>query len=145
MVNSKSAAILLGWCIAQQTASAFIPSTAMNGKNAQWTQLSASSNDDSNMDSMSRRELWTKTSAAAAAAFSVALNPNAAFAATKPPTEADLARIKKGYDGIEYLLANWEKETTVCRVGISLLLCLLDCFTPFTKIYCFHRVHMKSF
>lgn len=115
MVNSKSAAILLGWCIAQQTASAFIPSTAMNGKNAQWTQLSASSNDDSNMDSMSRRELWTKTSAAAAAAFSVALNPNAAFAATKPPTEADLARIKKGYDGIEYLLANWEKETTVCR------------------------------
>jgi len=38
-----------------------------------------------------------------------------AFAVAGPPTKAELDRIKVGYEGIEYLLANWEKETTVCR------------------------------
>ena len=37
------------------------------------------------------------------------------FAAGAPPTAAELARIKQGYDQIQYLLANFEQETTVCR------------------------------
>ena len=41
--------------------------------------------------------------------------PSAAQAADTPPTAEELARIKTGYNNIVYLLANWEKETTVCR------------------------------
>ncbi|GMH48579.1 hypothetical protein TrRE_jg5382, partial [Triparma retinervis] len=31
------------------------------------------------------------------------------------PSEADKERIRKGAAGIDYLLAHWDKETTVCR------------------------------
>lgn len=42
-------------------------------------------------------------------------NPSSALAATKPPTKEELQRIQTGYNGIQYLLNNWEKETTTCR------------------------------
>lgn len=32
-----------------------------------------------------------------------------------PQESADKEKIKKGYQRLEYLLANWEKETTVCK------------------------------
>eukprot|EP00594_Rhizosolenia_setigera_P019769 CAMPEP_0178973754 /NCGR_PEP_ID=MMETSP0789-20121207/21940_1 /TAXON_ID=3005 /ORGANISM="Rhizosolenia setigera, Strain CCMP 1694" /LENGTH=217 /DNA_ID=CAMNT_0020661739 /DNA_START=36 /DNA_END=689 /DNA_ORIENTATION=+ len=38
-----------------------------------------------------------------------------ANAAGKPPTEDELKRIRTGYNGIKYLLENFEQETTVCR------------------------------
>lgn len=38
-----------------------------------------------------------------------------AFAAASQPTPEELERIKKGYNQIQYLLANFEKETTICR------------------------------
>ena len=41
-------------------------------------------------------------------------NSQQAFAGDGP-TKDELARIKKGYDGIVYLLNNFEQETTVCR------------------------------
>jgi len=34
-----------------------------------------------------------------------------------PPTAAEIERIRTGYENIRYLLANWEKETTVCRAN----------------------------
>jgi hypothetical protein len=43
------------------------------------------------------------------------ISPNTAFAGGVPPTKEELQRIKTGYDNIEYLLANYEAETTVCR------------------------------
>lgn len=39
----------------------------------------------------------------------------AALAAGSPPTPEELARIKEGYKQIQYLLANFEQETTICR------------------------------
>mmetsp|Transcript_128713 Transcript_128713/g.252101 ORF Transcript_128713/g.252101 Transcript_128713/m.252101 type:complete len:218 (-) Transcript_128713:151-804(-) len=38
-----------------------------------------------------------------------------AVAAGSPPSAEDLNRIKQGYEQIQYLLANFEQETTVCR------------------------------
>lgn len=42
-------------------------------------------------------------------------NSRVAFAASGAPTADDLSRIKQGYEGLEYLLAHFEQETTVCR------------------------------
>lgn len=36
-------------------------------------------------------------------------------AAGSPPTAEELGRIKQGYKQIQYLLANFEQETTICR------------------------------
>jgi hypothetical protein len=41
--------------------------------------------------------------------------PVTVHAASGAPTQADLNRIKEGYNGLVYLLDNFEKETTVCR------------------------------
>jgi len=49
---------------------------------------------------------------------SIVTRPPAAAAAAgggEPPTPAEIERIRTGYDNIRYLLANWEKETTVCK------------------------------
>lgn len=37
------------------------------------------------------------------------------FAGTTPPSPEDLERIKLGYKQIQYLLNNFDQETTVCR------------------------------
>lgn len=63
--------------------------------------------------SVSRRDVFGRVCAGAALAFTAAAPP--ASAASTPPTKEELARIQTGYDKIQYLLANWEKETTVCR------------------------------
>lgn len=41
--------------------------------------------------------------------------PITANAAGSAPTQAELDRIKEGYNGLVYLLDNFEQETTVCR------------------------------
>lgn len=41
--------------------------------------------------------------------------PVAANAASNVPTQAELDRIKEGYNGLVYLLDNFEQETTICR------------------------------
>ena len=48
---------------------------------------------------------------AAAAAFVVASPPRAAFASLDPN---DMSRFKKALEGVNYLLDNWEQETTEC-------------------------------
>eukprot|EP00578_Thalassiosira_sp_NH16_P021346 CAMPEP_0181099658 /NCGR_PEP_ID=MMETSP1071-20121207/12777_1 /TAXON_ID=35127 /ORGANISM="Thalassiosira sp., Strain NH16" /LENGTH=227 /DNA_ID=CAMNT_0023182335 /DNA_START=123 /DNA_END=806 /DNA_ORIENTATION=- len=64
----------------------------------------------------SRRSLLSLTgSAFATTLLTTAASPNAAYAANAPPTPAEIDRIKTGYKNIQYLLANWEQETTVCR------------------------------
>jgi len=60
----------------------------------------------------SRRDFFT-TSTIATTTLLTFNQP--AFAANTPPTDEELARIRTGYDNIQYLLNNWEKETTVCR------------------------------
>ena len=61
----------------------------------------------------SRREALSL--GAAAAAFVVAgAPPRAAFASLDP---GDMNRFKKALVGVDYLLDNWDKETTECKVG----------------------------
>lgn len=64
----------------------------------------------------SRRDVFVRAgSAAATTLLTAASGAMPALAANAPPTEAEIERIKTGYENIKYLLANWEKETTVCR------------------------------
>jgi len=67
----------------------------------------------------SRREFFGGATMAAAASvgFLATANPLPSMAASggAPPTREELNRIKVGYEGIEYLLANFDKETTICR------------------------------
>jgi len=62
----------------------------------------------------SRRHVLTAASSATAFAF-LLRNPETTHALENPPTKAELDRIKLGYEQIQYLLNNFEKETTVCR------------------------------
>jgi len=43
--------------------------------------------------------------------------PAIAHGAPGAPTAAELNRIKVGYDGIQYLLNNFDQETTTCKVN----------------------------
>ena len=45
----------------------------------------------------------------------VVASPIQAVAASNVPTQSELDRIKEGYNGLVYLLDNFEQETTVCR------------------------------
>lgn len=66
---------------------------------------------------ISTRRNWFAKAAGALTLSTVLSNSNfgAAVAQPGPPTKAELDRIKKGYDGINYLLNNWDQETTTCR------------------------------
>ena len=66
---------------------------------------------------MSRRGAFAKGATAFLGVASSAMTsfPNTAAAKpVYPEAEADKKKIVEGYKGLEYLLANWEKETTVC-------------------------------
>jgi hypothetical protein len=53
---------------------------------------------------------------AATSAFGLTCNPLGVMAtAGTPPTKEELERIKTGYKQIQYLLDNFEQETTTCR------------------------------
>ena len=48
---------------------------------------------------------------------SIALVPNSSSAAAVSQEQKDKENIVKGYKRLQYLLDNWEKETTVCKIG----------------------------
>ena len=64
---------------------------------------------------MSRRDAFSTVSGIAASAVLLPQSPAFAAAGAGTPTEADLDRLKKGYQGLEYLLDHFEEETTICR------------------------------
>lgn len=63
-----------------------------------------------------RRSFLTTASSSLIAPFiAPVIIATQAEAAGTGPTKEDLDRLRKGKEGIDYLLNNWEKETTVCR------------------------------
>mmetsp|Transcript_15996 Transcript_15996/g.22791 ORF Transcript_15996/g.22791 Transcript_15996/m.22791 type:complete len:229 (+) Transcript_15996:122-808(+) len=66
-------------------------------------------------DAQTRRDIFKKSVAFISAATVASVNPYIAEAAKAGPTADELNRIKVGYQGIQYLLDNFDKETTVCR------------------------------
>lgn len=62
--------------------------------------------------SISRRSIFKSI---AVSSLAIVTGPNESFAGGVPPTKEELQRIVTGYEKIEYLLANYEAETTVCR------------------------------
>lgn len=48
---------------------------------------------------------------------SLTLLPDASSAAAVSQEQKDKENIVKGYKRLQYLLDNWEKETTVCKIG----------------------------
>jgi hypothetical protein len=82
---------------------AFAPATSQRTSTKSFTSLHAIH---------SRRALLTSSLLTTTA---ILLPLPSTAAANAPPTPEELSRIKTGYDNIQYLLANWEKETTVCR------------------------------
>ncbi|KAK1744354.1 hypothetical protein QTG54_004887 [Skeletonema marinoi] len=64
----------------------------------------------------SRRDFFIRAGSTALVTLTTAtINSSPAVAATTPPTAEEIERIKVGYKNIQYLLDNWEQETTVCR------------------------------
>lgn len=121
-MRSICAAIVLG-CIIRSgaaftiiTPASGITTTYASSALATGSALSATTNADG--EPMDRRALFGKVVAAAAVSTGISAAagfPLPAVAAGSPPTEAEIQRIKTGYEGIVYLLNNFEQETTVCR------------------------------
>ncbi len=98
----KSLLLLLFWLTSNQTA-AFVPSTV---RTPPQTPM---------FNHIDRRLLLKRTLPVALSFAGLLLQQQPAIAAGSPPSPDDLNRIKKGYEQIQYLLANFEQETTVCR------------------------------
>lgn len=62
---------------------------------------------------MSRRDVVRKSIAFGLSSMMAV--PGMSMAASTPPTPEELDRIRAGYKQLQYLLANFEQETTVCR------------------------------
>lgn len=110
-MRSFCAAFVLGTIVHCGTAFTTTTTVSVSG-----SALSATTDTDG--ESIDRRSLFGKVAAAAAVSTGVSAAagfPLPAFAAGAPPTEAEIQRLKKGYEGIVYLLKNFEQETTVCR------------------------------
>ena len=110
MVNQT---IILSAAAMASCAYAFAPQQLMSRNN----NLIVSSTTAMQATTSSRRDLFIRAGSTALVTLTTsAINSSPAFAAgTAPPTEAEIERIKVGYKNIQYLLANWEQETTVCR------------------------------
>ena len=95
-LSSVSVLALLGTC------------SAFSGpqKNSVSTAINAST-------SLNRREAGVAFTAAVASAFAPVTT--AVAASSDPPSKEEIERLKKGYNGILYLLENFDQETTVCR------------------------------
>jgi hypothetical protein len=104
MMTTKMKACLMAVCYGAATTSAFSPAVSSNRIP---TQLLS--------EPLSRRG-WFQTGAAAVTIATLG-SSSPAWAAGGPPTQAELQRIQAGYKGIVYLLDNWDKETTTCRVS----------------------------
>lgn len=64
---------------------------------------------------LDRRDILKSVGAGTMCLTGLVLQTPSVSAAGSPPTEEDMARIRKGYKQIQYLLDNFEQETTVCR------------------------------
>lgn len=64
----------------------------------------------------SRRNLFSQFAASAAIAVFITTNAQPAFASMSQE-EKDKSNIVKGYKRLNYLLDNWDEETTVCKTG----------------------------
>eukprot|EP00543_Licmophora_paradoxa_P001985 CAMPEP_0202457100 /NCGR_PEP_ID=MMETSP1360-20130828/14194_1 /ASSEMBLY_ACC=CAM_ASM_000848 /TAXON_ID=515479 /ORGANISM="Licmophora paradoxa, Strain CCMP2313" /LENGTH=260 /DNA_ID=CAMNT_0049077089 /DNA_START=36 /DNA_END=818 /DNA_ORIENTATION=- len=95
----------------------------LEGKSAISTTLQLDSNPIiPSSSSLSRRSFWKSASIFGATATGLWFNdtPSVLAAGTKTKLsqeEQDKANIVKGYKRLNYLLDNWEKETTVCKTG----------------------------
>ena len=89
------------------------------GQNNGVQQLRLQSDDDCNaVEETGRRGFLGTAFGAGVAATSGVLSFNSpAFAAAMSQEEIDRTNVIKGYLRLQYLLDNWEKETTVCGMG----------------------------
>mmetsp|Transcript_39534 Transcript_39534/g.114441 ORF Transcript_39534/g.114441 Transcript_39534/m.114441 type:complete len:209 (+) Transcript_39534:76-702(+) len=82
-----------------------------------WTNVSAwvtpPTPSPSSATEVSRREILASVGASALATSLLGSKPALALS----QEEIDKANIVKGYKRLVYLLDNWEKETTVCKIG----------------------------
>jgi hypothetical protein len=69
-------------------------------------------------DALSMKESGVSRRMALSTAFGISAivtQAQPSFAGSSPPTPAELDRVRLGYKQIQYLLSNFESETTVCR------------------------------
>ena len=65
---------------------------------------------------LSRRDAMATAFGVGAASVALVAPVSPALAAAgEPPSKADIERLKTGYKQLEYLLDNFEQETTICR------------------------------
>jgi hypothetical protein len=110
MVSSSRNLMMAALCLS--SAQGF---TVQNGSSTSRQSSSALQISSNNEEGVSRRTLFQSAAALSVASIASTFNPELAVAAGSPPSAAELARIKTGYDGLTYLLENFEAETTVCR------------------------------
>eukprot|EP00588_Corethron_pennatum_P010329 CAMPEP_0194280464 /NCGR_PEP_ID=MMETSP0169-20130528/17424_1 /TAXON_ID=218684 /ORGANISM="Corethron pennatum, Strain L29A3" /LENGTH=221 /DNA_ID=CAMNT_0039025187 /DNA_START=174 /DNA_END=839 /DNA_ORIENTATION=- len=109
MVRVKS---LIAFSPVITSSNAFVPSTFSAESR---TSTSLFSSNDAKI-TQSRRDIFKKIALVTTSSATTILSSLVANAdSTKKPTKEELQRIKAGKEGIDYLLANWEKVTTTCR------------------------------
>lgn len=102
--------VLIPLCVTLSSTAAFTSSGSTTIGNVVTSRSMSTSSDDTS--GVERRDFFGITAAAAASTF---LIPVGAANAASPPSAEELQRIRTGYNGILYLLDNFEKETTICR------------------------------
>ena len=90
--------------------------------------IQSSSNSPTAQD---RRAFLTKLVVGTAAPLLVS---SPALAAAPSQEQKDKENIVKGYNRLQYFLDNWEKETTVCKVGQEVSIAILHVFILCTSI-----------
>jgi hypothetical protein len=106
-------AFVVGLSFASAREAAFALSSAQNAKRPSRVRLFAHGDEQ---NSVSRRNwLVAASSSGLAVLCTTFTTPLPAFAVSQE--ETDKANIVKGYKNLQYLLDNWEKETTVCKTG----------------------------
>jgi len=107
-LNLTSIALFAGALV--QTTTAFSPSSCTNSLSTKTHHLTKTT---LHVDKTSRRDILSQTTAAIfSLATATTAIPSAALA--YPEEKKDKENIVKGYKRLQYLLDNWEKETTVC-------------------------------
>ena len=89
------------------------------------TELCASQGDaEESQSTCTRRQAWVQASQVIAGTVFLGATP--AFAA-KDKLEADKEKLQAGYKRLNYLLDNWEKETTDCKTKTQYSSASSDC------------------
>mmetsp|Transcript_17838 Transcript_17838/g.30335 ORF Transcript_17838/g.30335 Transcript_17838/m.30335 type:complete len:226 (+) Transcript_17838:3-680(+) len=101
--------VLLGVWTTTTTTDAFTTSSSLGNRNRKMMTTTTTA---TTLAAVSRRDALLGSAFGLA---SLVAAPQMASAGTEPPSQADIERIKIGYKQIEYLLDNFEQETTVCR------------------------------